>query len=71
MDALLAQLDLAKLAPLLREQDIDLETAKTFSEEDWKRIGLTIGAARKLTLALKSAPSAVRTARSRASAPRG
>lgn len=67
IEELLAQLDLAKFAPAFTAQDIDLATAKNLTEDDLKELGLTIGARKKLTDALKGSvagPEAPRLAAS-------
>lgn len=59
LEELLTRLDLGKFIDTFKAQDIDLETAKKLGDEDFKELGLTIGARKKLSDALKagSAPA--------------
>ena len=52
IEELLASLGLEKFAPKFKEEDIDLSAAKALSDDELKQLGLTIGARKKLMLAL-------------------
>jgi hypothetical protein len=59
LEELLAKLDLSKFAEKFKAEDVDLEAAKALSEDDMQQLGLTLGARKKLYLALHgSGPSA-------------
>ncbi len=53
IEELLAQLDLSKFAAKFKEEDIDLVAAKRMTDDDFKELGLTMGARKKLVGALQ------------------
>ena len=52
MEELLARLDLSQFAPVLHSEGVDLNAAVLLSEDDFKELGLNLGARKKLYNAL-------------------